>query len=84
MQIVCATKMAAAEVAALFLRATLMPAHDFTVHPVFEPRAPITFTPHAPLSAALLQQIAAVPDTLIVFIQLPDRPDRRRARAHAV
>ena len=66
MQIVCATALAAAEVVALLLRADLVPAYDFRVEPGFEPLAPITLTPRAPLPNALLNQIAAVPDALIV------------------
>jgi hypothetical protein len=76
MQIVCASKTAAAAVVTLLLRATLRPAHDFTIHPVFMPLAPITFTPRAPLPDALLKQIAAVPETLIVR-QPRERPAER-------
>ena len=66
MQIVCATALAAAEVIALLLRANLVPAYGFRVELVFEPLAPVTLTPRAPLSEALLNQISAVPDVLIV------------------
>ena len=66
MKIVCATTLAAAEVLALLLLAKLVPAHGFRVDPVFEPLAPVTLTPREPLAAALLHQIAAVPETQIV------------------
>ena len=66
MHIVCATTLAAAEVAGLLLRANLVPAHHFRVEPLFDREETITFTPRVPFPDALLYQIAAVPDALIV------------------
>ena len=66
MHIVCATTLAAAEVVALLLRANLVPPYGFRVELVFEPLAPVTLTPREPLPDALLNQIAAVSDALIV------------------
>ena len=66
MHIVCATTLAAAEVARLLLHAKLVPAHHYRVEPVFDRGETITFTPRDPLPDALLRQIAAVPETQIV------------------
>jgi len=67
MQIVCATTPAAAEVAALLVAAKLVPAHHFRVEPVFDRGETITFTPRTPFPDELLKQIAAVPETQIVY-----------------
>jgi hypothetical protein len=68
MRIVCATSLAAVEVAHLLLRAKLVPAHNFSVEAVFDPGEAITFTIRIPFPDALLEQIAAVPDTQIVHL----------------
>jgi hypothetical protein len=66
MHIVCATILAAAEVATLLVAANLVPAYHFRVGPVFEPAETITFTPHVSVPDDLLKLIAAVPETQIV------------------
>jgi hypothetical protein len=66
MHIVCATTLAASEVAGLLLHAKLIPAHHFRVGPMFDRGEPIIFTPRVPLPDPLLQQIAMVPEVEIV------------------
>jgi hypothetical protein len=70
MHIVCATRLAAAEVIHLLLLANLAPAHHFRVEPMLHGGEPITFTPRIPFPDDLLEQIAAVPETQIVALQI--------------
>jgi hypothetical protein len=67
MQILCATTLAATEVAGLLLRANLIPAYHFRVEPVFETVETIRFTLREPLPDKVLEQIAAVPETQIIY-----------------
>lgn len=67
MHIVCATTLAAAEVATLLVAANLVPAHHFRVDPVFEEAETITFTPCVPLPDPLLHKIAEVPEAQIMY-----------------
>jgi hypothetical protein len=65
MQIVCTTTSAAGQVLAILLTAQLVPVRDFEIRPIISTTPPITFTMLLVLSAPLLAQIRALPDTTV-------------------